>query len=141
MSISLDQQSKVSYNLFIFFVQVEDYQNILNLRCRPMVLLHVKPFEKNKKRSVTSLPASFSTRKRNLSCYILLTDQVSLSVCLYFFRYLAICLLRLHVIQKLGNSHSFPLFPCHWCYWMDWQKFFCICFVNFSPGHMWPGWN
>ena len=44
LSISLDQQSKVSYNLFIFFVQVEDYQNILNLRCRPMVLLHVKPF-------------------------------------------------------------------------------------------------
>ena len=33
------------------------------------------------------------------SCYILLTDQISLSGCLYFLRYWAICVLQLFVIQ------------------------------------------
>ena len=33
LSISLNQQSEVSYSLFFLFVQVKDYQNILKLRC------------------------------------------------------------------------------------------------------------
>ena len=33
LSISLDQQSKVSYSLSLLHVQVEDYQDILKLRC------------------------------------------------------------------------------------------------------------
>ena len=33
LSISLDQQSEVSYSLLLLYVQVEDYQNILKLRC------------------------------------------------------------------------------------------------------------
>ena len=33
LTISLDQQSKVSYSLFLLHVQVEVYQNILKLRC------------------------------------------------------------------------------------------------------------
>ena len=32
-SIALDQQSEVSYSSFLLHVQVEDYQNILKLRC------------------------------------------------------------------------------------------------------------
>ena len=31
--ILLDPQSEVSYNLFIYQVQVKDYQNMLKLRC------------------------------------------------------------------------------------------------------------
>ena len=30
---SLDQQSKVLYSLFLLYVQVQGYQNILKLRC------------------------------------------------------------------------------------------------------------
>ena len=45
-----------------------------------------KKILKNKKRSGTSLPVY-------LSGYILLTDYVSLSGCLYFARYWAVCLL------------------------------------------------
>ena len=33
LSRSLDEQSEVSYNLFIMNIQVEDYQLILKLRC------------------------------------------------------------------------------------------------------------
>ena len=35
--------------------------------------------------------------KKNVSCYIFLTDQISLSDCLYFSRYWAICVLQLFV--------------------------------------------
>ena len=40
-----------------------------------------------------------------LSCYILLTDQVSLSDCFYFTRYLAICVLQLFVNQPVMSEH------------------------------------
>ena len=33
MSISLDQQPEISFSLFLLYVHVEDYQNILKLRC------------------------------------------------------------------------------------------------------------
>ena len=33
LSISLDQQTEIIYNLFLLSVQVEVYQNILKLRC------------------------------------------------------------------------------------------------------------
>ena len=35
LSISLDQQSKVLYSLFLLYVQVEGCRNILKLSCRP----------------------------------------------------------------------------------------------------------
>ena len=48
---------------FIFlYVQVEDYQNILNPRCLQYVFITHKSFLKNKKRAGTSFPASFSVR-------------------------------------------------------------------------------
>ena len=44
LSISLDQQPKNLYSLFI----VESYGNILKLKCRPLSP-HIKFFSKNKK--------------------------------------------------------------------------------------------
>ena len=37
LNIYLDQQSKTSYGVFSLYVQVEDYQNILKLRCQTRV--------------------------------------------------------------------------------------------------------
>ena len=37
----------------------------------------------------------------SIPCYILLTDQISLSDCLYFSRYWAICILQLFVNQAV----------------------------------------
>ena len=48
------------YTVSFFVCQVEDYQNILKLSCRPLAFTSYKAFLKNKKRSGTSLPASFS---------------------------------------------------------------------------------
>ena len=41
LSIFLDEQSKVSYSLFILHVQVKDYQNILKPRCYPRALKQI----------------------------------------------------------------------------------------------------
>ena len=41
--------------------------------------------------------------KKCFSCYILLTDQISLCDCFYFSRYLAICVLQLFVNQADKN--------------------------------------
>ena len=60
LRISLDQQSKVVDSLFLLYVQFKGHQNILELRCRPLAFTSYKAFSKNKKRSGTSLPASFS---------------------------------------------------------------------------------
>ena len=58
-----------SIYLFFLYVQVEIYQNILKLRCWPIVFILYKAFLKNKKRAGTSLPARFSIWfvKRNIS--------------------------------------------------------------------------
>ena len=48
LSISLDQQSEDSYSLFSFFVQVEDYQNILKLCPKPLTFTWYKAFWKTK---------------------------------------------------------------------------------------------
>ena len=48
--------------------QGEDYCSILKLSCRSLAFTSYKAFLKNKKRSETSLPASFSTKtmKKNI---------------------------------------------------------------------------
>ena len=43
--------------------------------------------------------------EQRFSCYILLTDQISLSDCLYFLRYWAICVLRLFVNQAVTSQN------------------------------------
>ena len=93
LSMSLDQQSEVSDSLFLLYVQVEDYQNILKPKCWPLAFTSYKVFFTIKKRSGTSLPASFSAGFLKKNIHILLTDQISLSGCFYFLRYLTICLL------------------------------------------------
>ena len=49
-----------SFIYFAFFCKFEDYWNWLKLRFRPRAFTSNKVFLKNKKRSGTSLPASFS---------------------------------------------------------------------------------
>ena len=58
LGISLDQLCKY-LNVFVVS-QVEDYQYILKQSCRPPAFTSCKAFLKNKERSGTSLPASFS---------------------------------------------------------------------------------
>ena len=57
LSISMDQQSKVSYSFTLLNVQVEGYRNTLKLSCRPRAFTSYKASLRNKKRSETSLPA------------------------------------------------------------------------------------
>ena len=74
-----------SFIQLLFIVcQVEDYRNILKLSCGSLAFTSYKTFLKNKKRSGTSLPASFSGLfflKKIFSCCVLLPDQISLSGC------------------------------------------------------------
>ena len=52
-------------------------------------------FDFLRKGSRTSFPPHFVYfQEKCFSCYILLTDQISLSDCLYVFRYRAICVLQ-----------------------------------------------
>ena len=56
-SVALDQE----FTQFVFIVcQVEDCRSILKINCRPIALTSYKAFPKDKKRSGTSLSASFS---------------------------------------------------------------------------------
>ena len=68
LSIPLDQCSKVIYFVFIVW-QVKAYRNWLKLSCRPPVYTSNKTFFK-KKRSESSLPASYMILKKNISLVI-----------------------------------------------------------------------
>ena len=61
-SISLHQQFEVLYSLFLLYGQVEIYQKILTLMYWTLLLLNTNLFLKNKYRSETSLPATFSAQ-------------------------------------------------------------------------------
>ena len=43
--------------------------------------------------------------RKTFSCYILLTDKISLSECLYFWRYWGICVLQLFIHQTVTSSN------------------------------------
>ena len=49
-----------SFRVCFIAYQIESYQNILTLSCRPLTFNSYKAFFKNKNRSGTSLAASFS---------------------------------------------------------------------------------
>ena len=49
LSVSLDQQSKVLDSLFLLYIQVEGYHNILKLRCRPRAFTPYKAFVEKQK--------------------------------------------------------------------------------------------
>ena len=70
---------------------------ILKLSCRPLAFTSYTASSKNKKKTGTSAPSSFCAwfLKKNISVVVLLIDQISLSGCLYFVRYLALCVLQL----------------------------------------------
>ena len=58
-----------SFIYFVFIVwQVEDYRKWLKLSWRPLVFTSYKAFLKNKKRSGTSLPASFMPGENASGC-------------------------------------------------------------------------
>ena len=94
LSISLDHKSKVLYSLFLSYAKLRGLSKNMKLSSTPIAFISYKAFLQNKKRSGTSLPASFSiwfVKKKPFYCYILLPDQISLPGCLYFMRYWAIC--------------------------------------------------
>ena len=59
LSISLDQQFEILLSLILLYVQLEDYQNILKVRCWALAFSLYKAFLKTQKRPVTRLPISF----------------------------------------------------------------------------------
>ena len=81
--------------MFFSICQVEYYRNILRLSCRPLSFALYKAFfffkKKKAGQELISLPHFIHDFCRKISLYILLTDQVSLSGCLYFVRYWVIC--------------------------------------------------
>ena len=84
--------SKV-WNLTQFFslsVQVDDYQNMLKLRCWSLT------FNSDKALELVSLPCFLYNLliKVFLTRYVLLTDQILLSDCIYFLRYWEIFVLQ-----------------------------------------------
>ena len=79
LSISPDQQYKVLYSLFSLYLQVEDYQNILKLECRPLAFTSYK----------ASLKMIFE--EKYFSLYVPLIDHILLSDYLYFLRCWLIC--------------------------------------------------
>ena len=59
--LSLDQQFEILYNIFLRYIQVEDYRNILKLTCWLLAFISYQTFLKNKKRSETNLLVFLST--------------------------------------------------------------------------------
>ena len=94
LSISMDPLSKFLYSLSFYYMPSWGISKDIKLSCWPLAFTSNEAFSKNKKRSGTSLPASCSTsvlKKKYLCCYILLTDQISLSEMSLFVKYWAIC--------------------------------------------------
>ena len=58
-SVPLVQKFQILHHLLLLHFQVEAYQMILKLRSRPLAFTLYQAFLKNKKRSGTSLLASF----------------------------------------------------------------------------------
>ena len=76
LSISLDQQSKVLYSLFLLCAKSKVYQNILKLSCRPLTFISYKTFLKKQIQSPCLIFCMIFERKY-FSSYVLLTDFVN----------------------------------------------------------------
>ena len=93
------------------------YLAILKPSSRPLAFTTYEAFLKNKKRSGTSMTASFSAwllKKKHFSYCILLPDQISLSSCLHLVRYWAICVwwLFVNLLDFAWSSYLWPfIFP------------------------------
>ena len=98
LSISLDQQFKVLYSLLFLYDKLRSIETYRNYAADHLLSLHIKLFQKIKRGlKLVSLP--HFPHKKYFSCYILLIDQIAQSDCLYFVRYLAICVSQWHVNQ------------------------------------------
>ena len=106
---------KILYSLCLLYVQALDYQNISKLRCWPHAFTSYKTFLKHKNWSITNLPTVFCMNfgEKFFSHYILLTDQISLSDCLYFFVILGnMCITSQNLKLTLALlSNCFPTWP------------------------------
>ena len=60
LSISLDQQLEILCSLFLIYVQVENYQNILKLRYRPFVFTSCKSFLIKKRSGTSTRPSTYT---------------------------------------------------------------------------------
>ena len=95
LGISLDQIVFLPC-LYIKLKAIE----ILNLCCRPFALSSFKAFLKKEMWNLSTCPIfDMIFEQEYFSCYILLTNQSSLTGCMYFMRYWAICVLQLFVKQ------------------------------------------
>ena len=100
LRISLDQQSDNLHLLLLLYVHVADYQNILKLMCWSFAFTSYKVVVKKEIWTMSPhLIFSMIFFKKNCLHHTLLTDQISISDCLYFLRYWVICVLQLFVSQ------------------------------------------
>ena len=72
INISWSTVWSVLNSLLLLYLQVEDYQNVLKLRCWPLAFISYRVLSKNKKRSEISFPASFFAwfLKKSILLYI-----------------------------------------------------------------------
>lgn len=98
----------------MFDVQVEVYQNILQLKSWSLTFTH---FQKTKRgQGLVSVPHFlYGFWEKYLSSYILLTDQISSSGCLFFLRHWIMCFVIIsclvcHVIDP-EIDHNFLVKP------------------------------
>ena len=70
LSISLGLQSETFQGLFLLYLLLEVYQNILKLRCWPLAFTLYKTFLKKKKSCLHNLPVLFSAwlLTKNIYC-------------------------------------------------------------------------
>ena len=71
LNISLDQYSNVSHSLLLWYAKLGAIMELVSLPHSLQKLL----------------------KKKYLSCYVLLPDQISMSGCFYFVRYHTICVM------------------------------------------------
>ena len=95
LTISLDQYTKVLYSLFLLYIKVEKYQNIVKVSRRQLAFISYKAFFKKRDLELVSLSHFFCIifRENYFLCHILLLDQISLSSCIYFMIYWGKCVL------------------------------------------------
>ena len=106
------------------------HQNMLSLS-RPLAFISYKVFLISKKRSRTSLAASFSLWLlilKNFTCYIPLTDQISLTDHLYFERYWAMFPIKKFFLHEQILKTNLNILRTKRAFKMKWKVFF----INFQ---------
>ena len=95
-----------SFIHFVFIMLIWDISNIVKPSSRSRAFTLSKAFLKKQKEVWNESPRLIFWmifEERHFSCNILLTDQISLSCCLWFVKYWAICVLHLFVNQTVTS--------------------------------------